>query len=83
MFLLHWPNWFEIQEVKGCPESGKLLATNECLMFVKAQVSKAKHYAEHPQELVFEDNINDDGIEKEHQPDCLMYMQAITRDMRV
>ena len=51
--LLHWPNWFDIQEVKGDSESWinhfkDFVATNECPTFVKAQVSKPKHYAEHP-----------------------------------
>lgn len=74
MLLLHWPNWFEIQEVKGDAESWidrfkDFLATNECPTFVKAQVSKAKHYAEHPQEPVFEDNVDDDAVEEEEQPD--------------
>lgn len=73
MFLLHWPNWFEIQEVKGEAESWighfkDFLATNQCPTFVKAQVSKAQHYAEHPQEPVFEDNVDDDAVEEE-QPD--------------
>lgn len=68
MLLLHWPNWFEIQEVKGDAEAWidhfrDFVATNKCLTFVKAQVSKARHYAEHPQEPVFEDNVDDAAVE--------------------
>ena len=73
MLLLHWPNWFEIQEVKGEAESWinrfkDFLATNEFPTFVRAQVSKAQHYAEHPQEPAFKDNVDDDAVEEE-QPD--------------
>ena len=69
MLLLHWPNWFEIQEVKGHAESWvdrfkDFLASNACPTFVKAQVSKPKHYAEHLQEPVFEDNVEDDAVEE-------------------
>ena len=74
MLLLHWPNWFEIQEVKGDAESWidrfkDFVATIECPKFVKAQVSKAQRYAERPQEPVFEENEDDDAIEAEEQPD--------------
>ena len=74
MLLLHRPNWFEVQEVKGDAESWidcfkEFLVTNECPTFVKAQVSKAMHYVEHPQEPVFEDNLDNDAVEEEQQPD--------------
>ena len=74
MLLLHWPNWFDIQEVKGDAESWidrfkAFVATSECPTFVKAQVSKARRYAEHPQEPVFEENEDDDAVEAEEQPD--------------
>ena len=50
MLLLHSPNWFKIQEdAKFWIDCFKaFLTTNTCPTFVKAQVSKAKHYAEHP-----------------------------------
>ena len=74
MLLLHWPNWFDIQEVKGDSESWTdrfkdFVGTNECPTFVKAQVCKAQHYAEHPQEPVFEESVDDDAVEAEEQPD--------------
>ena len=74
MLLLHWPNWFEIQEVKGDAASWidrfkDFVATSECPTFVKAQVSKAKHYAEHLREAVFEDDVDDDAVEQQQQPD--------------
>lgn len=74
MFLLHWPNWFDIQEVKGDAESWidrfkDFEETTECPTFVQAQVCRAKHQAEHPQEPVFEDNVDDDAAEAEEQPD--------------
>ena len=74
MLLLHWPNWFDIQEVKGDAESWidrfkDFVATSECPTFVKAQVSKAQRCAEHPQEPVFEENEDDDAVEAEEQPD--------------
>lgn len=37
---------------------------------MKAQVSKAKDYAEHLQEPIFEDNVDDDAVEGQ-QPDCV------------
>ena len=36
---------------------------------MKAQVSKAQRYAEHPQEAVFEEDEDDDAVEAEEQPD--------------
>ena len=74
MLLLHWPNWFDIQEVKGDAESWidrftDFIASNECPTFVKAQVSKAQRYAEHPQEQVFEQDGDDAAAEAEEQPD--------------
>lgn len=36
---------------------------------MKAQVSKAQRYAEHPQEKVFEEDDDDDAVEAEEQPD--------------
>ena len=74
MLLLHWPNWFNIQEVKGDAESWidrfkDFVVTDECPLFVKAQVSKAQRYAEHPQEPVFEDDVDDNADEAEEQPD--------------
>ena len=76
MLLLHWPNWFDIQEVKGDAESWidrfkDFLATDQCPLFVKAQVAKAQRYAEHQQEPVFEDDMDDDAVEAEEQPDWI------------
>ena len=73
MLLLHWPNWFDIQEVKGDAESWidrfkDFLCTSECPKLVKAQVSMAQRYAEHPQEAVFEEDEDDDAVEAEEQP---------------
>ena len=36
---------------------------------MEAQVSQAQRYAEHPQELVFEEDDDDDAVEAEEQPD--------------
>ena len=74
MLLFPWPNWFDIQEVKGDAESWidrfkDFLRTSECPKFVKAQVCKAQRYAEHPQEGVFEEDEDDDAVEAEEQPD--------------
>ncbi|XP_068720423.1 ATP-dependent DNA helicase PIF6-like [Montipora capricornis] len=74
MLLLHWPNWFDIQEVKGDAESWidrftDFICTAECPTFVKAQVSKAQRYAEHPQEPVFEEDLDEDAAVAEEQPD--------------
>ena len=65
MLGLHWPNWFDIQEVKGDA------ARDDCPAFVKAQVAKARRYADHPQEPVFEDDEEDDAVEAEEQPDLV------------
>ena len=43
--------------------------TSECPTFAKAQVCRARHQTEHPQEPVFEDNLDDDAAEAEEQPD--------------
>ena len=74
MLLLHWPNWFDIQEVKGDVESRidrfrDFETTSDCPTFVKAQVPKTQRYADHPQELVFEEDEGDDAVEAEEQPD--------------
>ena len=74
MLLLHWPNWFDIQEVKGDAESWidrfrDFVSTSDCPTFVKAQVSKAQRYADHPQEPVFEEDEGDDAVEAEERPD--------------
>ena len=74
MLLLHWPSWFDIQEVKGDAESWidrfkDFFAIDGCPTFVKAQVAKAWHFADHPQEPVFEDDEEDDAVEAEEQPD--------------
>ena len=76
MLLLHWPNWFDIYEVKGDAESWidwfkDFVSTSYCPKFVKAQVAKAQRYAEHPQEPVFEedDDDDDDDVDAEGQPD--------------
>ena len=73
MPLLQWPNWFDIQEVKGDAESWidrftEFISSNECPAFAKAQVAKAQRYAEQPQEPVFEDGEDDDAAEAEEQP---------------
>ena len=73
MLLLHWPNWFDIQDVKGDTDSWfdrfkEFVSTNECPMFVKAQIVKAQRHAEHPQEDVFEE-VEDEDVEAEQQPD--------------
>ena len=46
-----------------------LWLTNDCPKFVKAQVAKAQRYAEHPQEPIFEEDVDDDAVEAEEQPD--------------
>ena len=74
MLLLHWPNWFNIQKVKGDAESWierftDFISSNECPGFVKAQDAKAQRYAEHPQEQVFVEDEDDDAVEAEEQPD--------------
>ena len=74
MLLLHWPDWFDIQEVKGDTESWidrftGFISSDEYPAFVKAQVAKAQRYAEHPQEQVFEDDTDYDAAEAEEQPD--------------
>ena len=74
MLMLHWPNWFDIQEVMGDAESWidrfrDFVSTSDCPTFVKAQVSKAQRYADHPQEPVFEEDEGDDAVEAEEQPD--------------
>ena len=74
MLLLHWRSCFDIQEVKGDAESWidrfkDFLASDDCPAFVKAQVAKARRYADHPQEPVFEEVEEDDAVEAEEQPD--------------
>ena len=74
MLLLHWPSWFDIQEVKGDAESWidrfkDFFASDDCPTFVKAQVAKARRFADHPQEPVFEEDEEDDAVEAEEQPD--------------
>ena len=74
MLLLHWPSWFEIQEVKGDAEFWidrftDFLVSYDCPTFMKAQVAKARRYADHPQEPVFEEDEEDDAVEAEEQPD--------------
>ena len=74
MLLLHWPSWFDIQEVKRDAESWidrfkDFFASDDCPTFVKAQVAKARRYADHPQEPVFEEVEEDDAVEAEEQPD--------------
>ena len=73
MLLLHWPSWFDNQEVKGDAESWidrfkDFFASNHCPTFVKAQVAKARRFADHPQEAVFEEDEEDDAVEAEEQP---------------
>ena len=73
MLLLHWPSWFDIQEVKGDAESWidrfkDFFASDHCPTFVKAQVAKARRFADHPQEPVFEEDEKDDAVEAEEQP---------------
>ena len=74
MLLLHWPNWFNIQEVKGDAESWidrltDFISSNECTGFMKAQVAKAQRYAEHPKGQVFEEDEDDDATEAKEQLD--------------
>ena len=74
MLLLHWPSWFDIQEVKGDAESWidrfkDFFTSDVCPTFVKAQVAKAQRFADHPQEPVFEYDEEDDPVEVEEQPD--------------
>ena len=69
MLLLHWPIWFDIQEVKGDGESWidrftDFICSAECPTFVKAQ-----RYAEHPQEPAFEEDEDKDAAVAEEQPD--------------
>ena len=44
-------------------------ASDDCPTFVRAQVAKAQHFADHPQEPVFEEDEEDDAVEAEEQPD--------------
>ncbi len=72
MLLLHWPNWFDIQEVKDDAESWidwfkDFIVTDGCALFVKALFSKAQLYAEYLQEPVFEDDVDDNADEAEEQ----------------
>lgn len=69
MLLLHWPIWFDIQEVKGDAESWidrftDFICSAECPTFIKAQ-----RYAEHPQEPAFEEDEDKDAAVGEEQPD--------------
>ena len=74
MPLLPWPNWFNIQKVKGDAEIWierftEFISSNECPGFVKAQVAKAQRHAEHPQKQVFIEDEDDDAVEAEEQLD--------------
>ncbi|CAH3153590.1 unnamed protein product [Porites lobata] len=88
MLLLHWPSWFDIQEVKGDTQSWidrfkDFFASDDCPTFVKAQVAKARRYADHPQEPVFEEDEEDDAVEAEEQPDWVDVYAGRTKYMRV
>lgn len=75
MPLLHWPSWFEIQEVKRDAASWidcfkDFVSTEGRPTFVRAQRAKAQYYVDHLQENVFEEEEKEDGaVEAEEQPD--------------
>lgn len=75
MLLLHWPSWFTIQKVKREGDSWidrfqTFLISNNCPVFVKAQVRKAQQLADHQPEERYEDGGDeDDACEAEEQPD--------------
>ena len=74
MSLLHWPNWFNIEEIKGGAESWidrfrEFLSSTDCPAFVRAQVEKAPLLAGRPQEPVFHEEEEDVPVEAEEQPD--------------
>ena len=74
MLLLHWPNWFDIEEVKENAESWidcfrEFLSSTDCPAFTRAQVEKAKLLVGHPQEPVFHEEEEDIPVEAEEQPD--------------
>lgn len=55
MLLLHWPSWFNIEEVQGEEESWiqhfkSFVVSDHYPTFVKAQVLKAEHIANHQPE---------------------------------
>ena len=88
MLLLHWPSWFDIQEVKGDAESWidrckDLFASDDCPTFAKAQVAKERRYADHPQEPVFEEVEEDDAVEAEGGQTGSIYILGRTTYMRV
>ena len=88
MLLLHWSNWFDIQEVKGDAESWidrftDFICSAECSTFVKAQ-----RYAEHPQEPAFEEDEDKDAAVAEEQPDWVdvyagqnQILEGVERDL--
>lgn len=76
MPLLHWPRWFEIQEVKGDAVSWvdcfkDFVSTEGRPTFARAQLAKAQCYVDHLQENVFEEEEEkeDGAVEAEEQPD--------------
>ena len=74
MLLLNWPNWFNIEEIKGGAESWtdrfrEFLSSTDCPAFVRAQVEKALLHAGRPQEPVFQEEEEDVPVEAEEQPD--------------
>lgn len=76
MPLLHWPSWFEIQEVKGDAVSwvdcfNDFVSTEGRPTFVRAQLAEAQCYVDHLQENVFEEEEEkeDGAVEAEEQPD--------------
>ena len=85
MLLLHWPSWFDIQEVKGDAESWidrfkDFFASDDCPTFVKAQVAKAQvmqttrknQYLKRMRKMILSQQKNNQ-----------MYMQGRTKCMRV
>ena len=75
MLLLHWPNWFTIQEVKSDEESWierfePFVISDNCPGFVKAQVQKAQQLAlRQPEEEYGESDDEDEACEAQEQPD--------------
>ncbi|EDO35599.1 predicted protein, partial [Nematostella vectensis] len=74
MMLLHWPNWFRLDELKSADESWKdafsrYVITDQCPMFVKALVVKASRQAEGAREPTYESDGEDEPADAEEQPD--------------
>lgn len=74
MLLLHWPNWFNLEDIKGEDESWVecfelFLESEECPNFVKAQVLKVQQAADNVRDNMYEEDENDEAVDDEDQPD--------------